>query len=41
MGSPLPGSIDDSIAQKILKEKKLKSPIGVINGQPPSADPFK
>jgi NitT/TauT family transport system substrate-binding protein len=41
IGKPLPGSIDDSIAQRILKEKKLKSPIGVINGQPPSADPFK
>ncbi len=38
---PLAGSIDDSIAKKILKEKKIKSPIGVIHGQPPSADPFK
>jgi len=37
---PLPGSIDDSIAKKILADKKLKSPIGVIVGQPPSADPF-
>jgi NitT/TauT family transport system substrate-binding protein len=40
IGSPLPKTIDDSIARKILKERKLKSPIGVIIGQPPSKDPF-
>jgi NitT/TauT family transport system substrate-binding protein len=41
VAKPLPGTIDDSIAQKILKEKKLKSPIAVIYGQPASAVPFK
>ena len=41
IGTPIAGTIDDSIARKILKEKKLKSPIGVIIGQPASADPFK
>lgn len=41
INKPIPGTIDDSIAQKILKEKKLKSPIAVIIGQPPSACPFK
>ena len=40
IGTPIAGTIDDSIARKILKEKKLKSPIGVIIGQPASADPF-
>lgn len=40
IGTPLPGSIDDSIARKIMAEKKLKSPIAVIVGQPASANPF-
>ena len=38
---PLPKTIDDSIARKVLKERGLKSPIGVIKGQPPSKDPFE
>jgi NitT/TauT family transport system substrate-binding protein len=38
---PLPGTVDDSIARKILAEKNLTSPIAVIIGQPPEKDPFK
>ncbi len=38
---PLPNTIDDSMARKVLKEKGLNSPIGYIYGQPPDKDPFK
>jgi NitT/TauT family transport system substrate-binding protein len=38
---PLPGTIDDSIARKVLKDAKLKSPLGSIIGQQASKDPFK
>ncbi len=38
---PLPKTIDDSIARKILTEKGLKAPVAVIEGQPPEQDPFK
>ena len=41
IGSPLPKTIDDSIARKILKERGLKSPIATIAGQPPSKCPFE
>jgi NitT/TauT family transport system substrate-binding protein len=38
---PFQGTIDDTIAQKVLKDAKFKSPLGSIIGQPPSSDPFK
>ncbi len=38
---PFMGTIDDTIAQKVLKDEKLTSPLGSIIGQPPSKDPFK
>ena len=38
---PFQGTIDDTIAQKVLKDAKLKSPLGSIIGKPPSSDPFK
>ncbi len=38
---PLPGTIDDTLAQKVLSEAKLKAPLGKIIGQPPDEDPFK
>ena len=38
---PLPGTIDDSIARKVLKEAGLTTPLGSIIGQPPEKDPFK
>ena len=41
IGVPIPGSIDDSIARKVLKEKKLKIPVAVIAGLPASENPFK
>ena len=37
---PLPKTIDDAIAQKVLAARGLKSPIGEIVGQPPDKDPF-
>jgi len=37
--APLPGTIDDSIARKVLKDEKLKSPLGSIVGQPASKAP--
>ena len=37
---PLPNTIDDSIARKILQEKGLKSPIGMIPGGGPERVPF-
>ncbi|MCL4490748.1 MAG: ABC transporter substrate-binding protein [Nitrospirae bacterium] len=36
---PLPGTIDDAIARKVLKAEKLKSPLGTIIGQPASKAP--
>lgn len=38
---PLPKTVDDSIAKKILAERGLKTPIGTIEGQPPEKVPFK
>lgn len=37
---PLPGTIDDSIARKVMKEAGLTAPLGSIVGQPPEKDPF-
>jgi hypothetical protein len=37
---PLPNTIDDSIARKVLQEKGLKSPIGIISGGGPEKVPF-
>lgn len=36
---PLPGTIDDTVARKVLKAEKLKSPLGTIIGQPASKAP--
>lgn len=38
---PLPGTVDDSIARKILAEKGLKAPVAVIVGQPPGKVPSR
>ncbi|MCE5335455.1 MAG: ABC transporter substrate-binding protein [Desulfobacteraceae bacterium] len=38
---PLPKTVDDSIARKVLKEKNLTSPVAVIIGEPPEKCPFK
>ncbi|HTG01141.1 MAG TPA: hypothetical protein VK654_11220, partial [Nitrospirota bacterium] len=36
---PIAGTIDDSIARKVLKAAGLKSPLGSIIGQPASKAP--